>query len=270
MKQKLSVQCSVGLLACFAVLSSIWQNTQAFPDRPIRIVVPSPPGGPPDIMARLLTDEMSAALGQPVIVENRAGGAAGMIGAKSVLAADPDGYTLLIGSTSTLLIAPLIYKNAGYNAQSFAPIAGLSESAEVLTRTAHLAGPLGRRTGQRWRRRNRACCITARPASVRSRISKANCLKSARTSTWSTCPIAAAARHLSGYWAVRFRFSSPAVTQMLPYIRDGRLLRFGGHQREAQSAGAGNSNDGGELLRSVRDGIDQFHRSRTARNTACL
>ena len=84
-------------------------------------------------MARLLIDKMGAGLGQPVIVENRAGGAAGMIGAKSVLGAEPDGYTLLMGSTSTLMIAPLIYKNAGYSAESFAPVAGLSESAELLT-----------------------------------------------------------------------------------------------------------------------------------------
>ena len=73
-------------------------------------------------MARLLSDKMAASLGQPVIVENR-GGAGGTIGARSVLAAAPDGYTLLMGSTSTLLIAPLIYKNAGYNAGSFAPVA---------------------------------------------------------------------------------------------------------------------------------------------------
>ena len=117
----------------------MFQGAQAFPDRPVRIVVPTPPGGPPDIMARLLTDQMSAALGQPVIVENRTGGAAGMIGAKSVLAAEPDGYTLLIGSTSTLMIAPLIYKDAGYGAQSFAPVAGLSESAEVLAVQPSLA-----------------------------------------------------------------------------------------------------------------------------------
>ena len=106
MKQKLLV----ALLAGIAQLLSP-QGAQAFPDRPVKIIVPSPPGGPPDIMARLLIDKMGAALGQPVIVENRAGGAAGMIGAKSVLGADPDGYTLLMGSTSTLMIAPLIYKN---------------------------------------------------------------------------------------------------------------------------------------------------------------
>ncbi len=111
---------------------SVLQSAQAFPDRPIRLVVPSPAGGPPDVVARLLTEKMTAHLGQPVIVDNRAG-AGGTIGARSVLTATPDGHTLLVGSTSSLLIAPLIYKNAGYHAGSFAPIARVADSAEVLS-----------------------------------------------------------------------------------------------------------------------------------------
>lgn len=126
MKQK----AVAGLMIVIAHLLAI-QGTQAFPDRPIKLVVPSPAGGPPDVMARLLSDKMAASLGQPVVIENR-GGAGGTIGARSVLAAEPDGYTLLMGSTSTLLIAPNIYKNAGYNAASFAPIARVADSVEVL------------------------------------------------------------------------------------------------------------------------------------------
>ena len=122
------------MLTAFVVLAAhllVFQSAQAFPDRPIKLVVPSPAGGPPDVMARLLSDKMAAILGQPVIVENR-GGAGGTIGARSVLAAAPDGYTLLMGSTSTLLIAPSIYKNAGYHAGSFAPVARVADSTEVL------------------------------------------------------------------------------------------------------------------------------------------
>jgi hypothetical protein len=76
------------LVASIAVVS---QSAQAYPDRPIKLVVPSPAGGPPDQIARLISDKMAAALGQPVIVENRTGGAGGIIGAKSVAAAEPDG-----------------------------------------------------------------------------------------------------------------------------------------------------------------------------------
>jgi tripartite-type tricarboxylate transporter receptor subunit TctC len=126
MKQKM-----VAVLVAFVAHLLVFQSAQAFPDRPIKLVVPSPAGGPPDVMARLLSDKMAANLGQPVIVENRSG-AGGTIGARSVLAAESDGYTLLMGSTSTLLIAPAIYKNAGYHAGTFAPVARIADSSEVL------------------------------------------------------------------------------------------------------------------------------------------
>ena len=110
----------------------VFQSAQAYPDRPIKLVVPSPAGGPPDQIARLISDKMAAALGQPVIVENRTGGAGGIIGAKSVATAEPDGYTLFMGSTSSVLIAPLIYRNAGYTAATFAPVARVAETTEML------------------------------------------------------------------------------------------------------------------------------------------
>ena len=82
-------------------------------------------------MARLLTDKMADILGQPVIVDNRPG-AGGTIGAKSVMAAEPDGYTLMLGSTSNLFIAPATYKNAGYNATTFTPVSRVADSSELL------------------------------------------------------------------------------------------------------------------------------------------
>jgi tripartite-type tricarboxylate transporter receptor subunit TctC len=105
MKQKM-----VTVLVVLIAQALVFQSVQAYPDRPIKLVVPSPAGGPPDQIARLISDKMAAALGQPVIVENRTGGAGGIIGAKSVATAEPDGYTLFMGSTSSVLIAPLIYK----------------------------------------------------------------------------------------------------------------------------------------------------------------
>src|SRR4051795_5154896 len=123
MRQKI-----IGALVLFIAPLLALQTAQAFPDRPVKLVVPTPAGGPPDIMARLLSDKIGAALGQAVIVENRPGGAGGTIGAKSVIAAEPDGHTLLLGSTSALLIAPLIHKSAGFSSDTFAPVAGLSEA----------------------------------------------------------------------------------------------------------------------------------------------
>jgi tripartite-type tricarboxylate transporter receptor subunit TctC len=127
MKQKM-----ITVLAAVIAQLLVFQSAQAYPDRPIKLVVPSPAGGPPDQIARLISDKMAAALGQPVIVENRTGGAGGIIGAKSVATAEPDGYTLFMGSTSSVLIAPLLYKNAGYTAATFAPVARVAETIEML------------------------------------------------------------------------------------------------------------------------------------------
>jgi len=98
---------------------------QSYPDKPIKLIVPFPAGGPTDFMARLISQYLSTHLGQ-VIVENRPG-AGGTIAAKSVASEKPDGYTLLYGSSGTLGIGPALYKNAEYDpVKSFAPIALVS------------------------------------------------------------------------------------------------------------------------------------------------
>lgn len=210
------------VLVCMASLVSIAQSVQAFPDRPVRIVLPSPPGSPPDIVARLLTEQMSAALGQAVIVENRAGGAGGMIGAKSVLSTEPDGYTLFVGSTSTLFIAPLIYKNAGYDAQSFAPVAGLSESAEVLAVNpavaAHTVDELVRLA------RAQPGKLRYGSAGVGSLPHLEGELLKARTHIDMVhVPYRGGGPALAGLLGGEVQVFFSAVTQMLPYIRDGQL-----------------------------------------------
>ena len=106
-------------------------RAQIFPDRPIRLIVPSAPGGPTDIPARLLS-QILPKLGQPAIVENRPG-AGGAIGARAVATAAPDGLTLLIGNTSVLAVIPAVSASAGYDpAKSFAPVAKISESYQIL------------------------------------------------------------------------------------------------------------------------------------------
>ena len=106
-------------------------DAQTYPNRPIKLIVPFPPGGPADVMGRLIAQPLSSTLGQ-VIVENRPG-AGSTIGAKSVATADPDGYTLLLGSSSTLAIGPALYANAGYDPiKSFVPIALVSDVPYVM------------------------------------------------------------------------------------------------------------------------------------------
>src|SRR5689334_135457 len=104
---------------------------QSYPDRPIRLIVPSAPGGPTDIPARLLSQFLPR-LGQPAVVETRPG-AGGAIGARVVATAPADGYTLLIGNTSVLAVIPAVSASAGYDpAKHFAPVAKISESYQIL------------------------------------------------------------------------------------------------------------------------------------------
>jgi tripartite-type tricarboxylate transporter receptor subunit TctC len=122
------------LLCLIAALSALGARPAhaEYPDKFIKLVVPFPAGGPVDVMARLLAQQLSSTLGQTVIVDNRPG-AGGTLGAKSVAAADPDGYTLLFGTGGSLGISPLIYKTAGYDpVKDFAAVAMVSNSPNVL------------------------------------------------------------------------------------------------------------------------------------------
>jgi tripartite-type tricarboxylate transporter receptor subunit TctC len=104
---------------------------QSYPDRPIRLIVPFPPGGPTDYVARLIGQYLSAHLGQ-VVLDNRPG-AGGTLATKAVASAEADGYTLLYGSSATLGIAPALYRNVDYDpVKSFAPVALVSRVPFVL------------------------------------------------------------------------------------------------------------------------------------------
>jgi tripartite-type tricarboxylate transporter receptor subunit TctC len=105
---------------------------QAYPDRLIKMVVPYPPGGPIDTTARLVVQRLGPILGQTVIIENRAG-AGGALGTKAVAGAEPDGYTLLFGNASALVVGPAVYRLRDYDTvKHFAPIAKVTEGYEVL------------------------------------------------------------------------------------------------------------------------------------------
>jgi tripartite-type tricarboxylate transporter receptor subunit TctC len=98
----------------------------AYPTRPIRLIVPFPAGGPPDVIARVMGDQIGSRLNQTVVIDNRPGAGA-TIGTRTVAAADPDGYTLLFASTTSLSIAPAVFKNVDYDpVKSFAPLGGVS------------------------------------------------------------------------------------------------------------------------------------------------
>src|SRR5437762_9330609 len=134
------------LLICAALLVAGTAAAQAYPNRAVRIVVPFPPGGTSDILARTIGARLSDSFGQAVVVENRPG-AGGNIAAEHVAKSPPDGYTLIMG-TSSLAISQSLYRKLNYNlVQDFAPItqavnytnllvvhpsAGVSNVAELL------------------------------------------------------------------------------------------------------------------------------------------
>ena len=125
------------LLAQLCLTGAAWAGltpglswAQAFPAKPIRLVVPFPAGGPTDIVARPLAQMLSAVLGQPVTVDNRAG-AGGSIAADHVAKSPADGYTLLMGTVGTHAINAALYKKLPYDVVKDFTAFGLAASAPV-------------------------------------------------------------------------------------------------------------------------------------------
>ena len=122
----------IGYVPIFLLLvaTSIW--AQDYPNRTVRVVVPFPPGGAPDLVGRTLANRLSERLGQPFVVENRTG-AGGNIAAEAVAKSAPDGYTLLATSDGPLVINPAVYPNMPFNTlRDFAPIAIAASAGLVL------------------------------------------------------------------------------------------------------------------------------------------
>jgi tripartite-type tricarboxylate transporter receptor subunit TctC len=103
----------------------------AYPNRPIRMIIPFPPGGPTDVMGRLISQALSDQLGQQVYVDNRPGAGSTLAG-KIAVNAEPDGYTLLLGSAATLAIGPTLYPDAEYDPKRFVPVAMVAEVPYVM------------------------------------------------------------------------------------------------------------------------------------------
>jgi len=126
-------------LAATALLPSL-AAAQGFPTKPIRIVVPFPPGGSTDLLARRIGEKLAAVWGQPVVVENRAG-AGGTVGADYVAKSAPDGHTLLMGVTGSNAIAGALYPKLPYDVvKDFAPVSLVVSSPLVLVRNPGFAG----------------------------------------------------------------------------------------------------------------------------------
>lgn len=106
-------------------------NVPTFPSKPMRLIIPFPPGGTPDIQGRMLTDKLAQRLGQPVVIENR-GGANGIIGMELVARAPADGHTVIMATIGTWTVHPYLYKLPYDVLQDFAPVIHMATTAGVL------------------------------------------------------------------------------------------------------------------------------------------
>ena len=123
---------AAAVLACGLSAVPAAQAAQAYPNQPIKLVVPFPPGGGTDTMARFLGTTLSQKFGWDIVVENRPG-AGGTVGMGVLARAEPNGYTMALGQTSNLSINPYLYKRISYNvAKDFAPVASVASQPMVL------------------------------------------------------------------------------------------------------------------------------------------
>ena len=126
------------LCAVIAALAASLALAQSYPSKPVRLVVPFPPGGPADSVARVLAQKLTDVLGQQVVVDNRAG-ATGTIGAGIVAKAPPDGYTLLLGTSNELAMSPGLFDKLPYDpTKDFAPLSNVINFPNILVVNPHL------------------------------------------------------------------------------------------------------------------------------------
>ena len=127
---------TAGILAMTATVGSLWSAPAAaqegpWPNRPVRMIVPFPAGSFTDTVARVLSESIGKSIGQPVVVENKAG-ANGVVGTSEAARAAPDGYTLLVTNSSSITINPQIYKKAPYKSADFTPVTMVMEAPFIL------------------------------------------------------------------------------------------------------------------------------------------
>ena len=205
--------------AVFLVSTPI--RAQTYPDRPIKLLVPSAPGGPTDIPARLLS-QILPKLGQPVVIENRPG-AGGAIGARFVATSAPDGYTLLVGNTSVLAVIPAVSANAGYDPnKQFSAVAKFSESYQILVVHPSVAAKTVR---------DLIAYAKANPGKLNYGQTGAGGLphlsgelfKSAAGVNIVGVPYKSGADSITGVLGAQVDMTFESITVLLPLIRDGRL-----------------------------------------------
>ena len=218
MRKTLLLAAALCALAVPAVAQS-WAQT--WPERTVRLVVPYPPGGNVDGAARIVANRLQEKLGQPVVIENKAG-AGGLIGGEMVARATPDGYTLLVGANGPILFAPEISGKHAYEwSKDFAPISTISMTPLVLQ--VHPAVPaqtlteffeLAKRAG------GKLNMASPGPGTTNHLLSEL--LQSVAGVTWTTVHYRGNAPATSDLIAGHVQFNFDQISVALPFLKDGK------------------------------------------------
>jgi tripartite-type tricarboxylate transporter receptor subunit TctC len=195
---------------------------QAWPSKPIRLVVPYPPGGNVDVAARIVAPGLQAALGQPIIVENRAG-AGGMIAGEHVARSAPDGYTFFFTANGPLLFSPLTFGKSPYQwDKDFVPVTSVSFTPLVLQVNAGVPvktfGELLALTNQQPDK-----VTMASPGAGTTNHLVSELLQARTGAKWVTVHYKGNAPATQDLLAGQVQFNFDQVSVSLPYIQDGRL-----------------------------------------------
>lgn len=209
--------CAALALTAYASLS-----IAAWPDKPVKIVVPYPPGGNVDVAARLIAPGLQAELGQPFIVDNKPG-AGGMIAGEQVARADPDGYTLFMAANGPLLFSPLIFKRQAYKwDRDFEPISSISYTPLVLqvnpTLPVKTVSDLIAMAKQ-----NPDKLTMASPGAGTTNHLVSELLQSLTGAHWTTAHYKGNAPATTDLIGGQVDFNFDQISVALPYVKEGRL-----------------------------------------------
>jgi tripartite-type tricarboxylate transporter receptor subunit TctC len=221
MKLAASIACAI-----YALAWAPGTSAQGYPVKPIRLIVPFPPGGPTDTHSRWAAQQLNVAFGQTVVVENRAG-AGGIIGTEAAAKAAPDGYTLLGGNPGPLTIAPSLRKQLGYDpVRDFAPITLIARNA-----SAWCVHPSVPAKGLR----EFIALAKARPGKINYATPGVGTVGHLAIEHFSTLagirmnhvPYKGAALYTVDLLAGNMDFAQIQIFQAAPYVREGRLRALG-------------------------------------------
>jgi tripartite-type tricarboxylate transporter receptor subunit TctC len=207
-------------LAAFFVLSASAFG-QAYPSKPVRMIVPFPAGGPADLVARLLSAKLAEPWGQPLVIENR-GGAGGNIGTAVVARAAPDGYTILL-TTSGLMSNPSLYKDTGFDpVRDFAPVTVVGNSATIVVRHPSLEGVNTMHDIEALARKTKVDFAT--PGIGLAGHLAGELFKTMTHVDMQAIPFAGAAPAITAVLAGQVKLGFMAVPSTVPHVKSGKLV----------------------------------------------